>query len=129
MNTLLTLFILAACVAPLYALDCYSCGYVTGVGGADCLDTFDTSTVNSSSDVSTATCTGQCSKTSVTVSSEVTALARACVASCTAGCVSLFGIRTCTNCCSTDNCNSATNVQMSIIAMMVALLLALGISR
>ncbi|XP_041466416.1 lymphocyte antigen 6B-like [Lytechinus variegatus] len=128
MKTFITLFVLAACVAPLYALDCYSCGYVTG-GGADCLDTFDTSTLNSSSDVTTATCSGQCSKTTVTVNSAVTAQARACVASCTGGCISLFGIRTCTNCCSTDYCNSATNVQMSIIAMMAALLLALGISR
>ncbi|XP_041483668.1 uncharacterized protein LOC121430467 [Lytechinus variegatus] len=130
MKTLITLFILAACIAPLYALDCYSCRYDAEVsGGSVCQDKIDNSTLVSSSEVSTETCTGQCSKSVFKVGNEVTSLQRSCVAACSTGCVTLFSLKTCTYCCSADYCNSATNVQMSIIAMMVALLLSLGILR
>ncbi|XP_001180492.2 uncharacterized protein LOC115926014 [Strongylocentrotus purpuratus] len=129
MKTFITLFVLAVCVAPLYALDCYTCGFVSGFGGEVCKDTFDIASLNSSSDVTTSTCSGSCAKTVVTVNGEVTAVTRSCSGACTAGCISFFGIKTCTNCCTGEYCNGATNVHMSIIAIMAALLVALGFSR
>ncbi|XP_033638913.1 synergistic-like venom protein [Asterias rubens] len=115
MNTLATIVVLMSLIAGMSALTCNTCGWITGVSDESCLDEFDATASNSS--VTCASGYDMCSKSTTKVSGTVTILARGCSTSCSEACVSLFSIEGCSYCCSTDDCNSATSVTLSIAAM------------
>ncbi|XP_038052611.1 uncharacterized protein LOC119725306 isoform X2 [Patiria miniata] len=120
MNTLVTLVILVSCFAGLNALTCHSCGYVSGVSsGSDCADTFtgNYSTSCSSSD-------DTCQKTVVKIDGSVTTLSRGCTTSgsCTESCGSIFSIESCVYCCTTDDCNGASAVTLSLATVAATVL-------
>ncbi|XP_071511483.1 uncharacterized protein [Diadema antillarum] len=122
MNSLLCALVLVACIAPIYGFNCHSCAYVSGVGGDECTDPF------ASSGVSNVSCSSNCAKVVVKVDNSVTTLTRSCSSICSNGCISLFGISTCTYCCTSELCNSATSVGFSVTALVATVLAALGLS-
>lgn len=122
------LFLTLACVvAPMYALTCYSCGYVTDTAGTDedCVDTF-----VPGSDQGNTTCDGICQKVRTRWAGVTTIMVRTCTTGgCVPGCLGFSGTDVCTNCCESDLCNSASSVQISIVSLMSAILVGYLVSR
>ncbi|XP_041466417.1 U-scoloptoxin(05)-Sa1a-like [Lytechinus variegatus] len=122
MNLIVFCITLAAVIAPCVSLTCHSCGYLIGVGDYDCDDPYVKNTGNVTCDDS-----WYCKKGTISSGSTITALSRTCEPECSTGCIDFLGSTLCGYCCRTDFCNSATNVQISVVTIIATLLLSLGL--